>query len=342
MNEINNQKQPAANLIEQIDQALLEDERAKSAVCADRSERHAMSKLARILRILGTLTLISSALTFMVQQWDSVSHIERYFYFLGFTLLLSVSGFMCGLRIKEDKSARTLLALAAAVIPVHFCQLGALLYSIWPYKQHGIVYPAYFSWIAPNATSAMLTCIVGIAALIPICLISFAALARGEARRISALYLAANALLLIPTRNPDAIGLMALALSIGLVSVEVYSLRSSAVMRTRESMFIRLMLWTPLATLIGRTLQLYPTSDLLTAAIFTIVSCVLLFLIPGLLKNRGDVELSRCLSLPPLLFAFWYLSIDMRDRLEIDRLYQIPLAFTLFSGTLWKKRKERK
>lgn len=335
MNNINKTEPTQQGLLEDVDRALSSADEAQlnAEVCRQRAGE-GMSRLARYLRIIGAATLIGSALTFMVQQWDDVGHIARYFHFLGFTVLLTVSGFLCGLQIREDKGARTLLALAAAIIPVHFCQLGALLYSIWPYKELGIRYPSYLLWSAPDTSSALTTCLVGIAALLPICLVSFTALARGEAKKLTALYLSANALLLLPFRNPDLIALLALAQTLLITRLETSGFTANPTMKTQESLLIRVMLWVPLATMIGRNLHLYPTSDLFTATMFAIIACLLLFFVPTQCKKPGDIELARCLGLVPLLFAFWYLSMDLKVRLDIDNMYSLPLAFLPFAGSL--------
>ncbi len=85
--------------------------------------------LTRVLRGLGAGVVAASATTFLFQQWDSGDDLTRYFALLAQSGVLAAIGFFCAVWIRESKSARTFMALAAGMVPALFCILGGLVYS---------------------------------------------------------------------------------------------------------------------------------------------------------------------------------------------------------------------
>jgi hypothetical protein len=167
---------PADDELEKIDRAFREDDQRIQSLRRVKQEpepekKSRLAALPALLRFLGAIVLVASAATFMLQSWPGMDHLMRYYSFLGFTVLLTGAGFFCGLRLKEDKGARTFLATAAAVIPVHFAQLGALIYSQFPEKH--VAYPQWLLWVAPSKMAAFATATAAILALIPIVFICF-------------------------------------------------------------------------------------------------------------------------------------------------------------------------
>ena len=101
------------------------------------------------------------------------------------------------------------MALAAAFLPVLACVLGGLVYSqfAWDARAGGL--PGYATWVAASPGAALVA--LGATALVavPVVLFSFVTLGRARAGALSAAYLASNALLLLPTRDPTAVALLA-------------------------------------------------------------------------------------------------------------------------------------
>ncbi len=74
-----------------------------------------MQGLSRLLRIVGATVLMAAASVFLFQQWGAGNDVARYASLAGMTLLISIAGFLCGSRLGESKSARTLLGLVLSV-----------------------------------------------------------------------------------------------------------------------------------------------------------------------------------------------------------------------------------
>ena len=200
--------------------------------------------LPGVLRTAGSCILVAASATFLLQDWTGLDDNLRYFAFLAFTIVLALAGFLCGVRIQEARGARTFLALVAAVIPVHFCVLGGLLYSKFGFHS-GILYPKYFHWVATSPLAALTTTAIGVGTLSVLCTLAFMSLARSETRRLTATYLAANALLLVPTRDPGLVGIISAVLFGALLTQDIVKLGLSSAMRTFEGKLLRVLRFVP-------------------------------------------------------------------------------------------------
>jgi hypothetical protein len=165
----------------EVDAALAADETAAAGGSLEDPGADRGGKLGRLLRIIGSAVLIAAAMAFLVQRWGSMNDILRYVSFLGFTAVLTGAGFLCGVRIKEDKGARTFLSLAAGMVTVNFAQLGALIFSTTGHREMGMI-PGVFLWRAPSLTAALLTMAGAIAVLIPVTYVSMRVMMRGRER----------------------------------------------------------------------------------------------------------------------------------------------------------------
>lgn len=259
--------------IEETDAALRKDDQARRARRAQEEEQHqapqAFGKkfsVPQLLRFIGASVLIGAAITFMVEHWHNSNDISRYFQFLGFTAVLTLSGFLCGTRLSDDRGARTFLALAAAIVPAHFTVLGALLYSSNPLalKHH---YDGYAHFVAPFQV-AVLTAAGATLVLIPIVWTAMLALARPRAALLTGAYLATNSLLLIPTRDGNWMGLLVLVMTVATAAFDLYLLQPTTALHTREGTFARTMMAVPAAIMAGRIFNLYDVTDLFVSGLF--------------------------------------------------------------------------
>ena len=319
------------NSLVELDRALNQPlETSSEPAATPQPQRSSSSRLPRALRAMGAAVLLASAGAFLLQGWGAIDHIFRYYGFLGFTVVIALAAFFCGLRIKEDKGARTLLAIAAAIIPVHFCQLGALLYSTIGGTAPGI--PTFLRWVAPDTTSAILAIGAGLAVLTPIALTSFMALWRSQAGLLTFVYMAANATLLVPTRDPDLVAGVSLALLLGTLAFDSRTLRPLPEIRTAEGTFCRTMLMTPFALMIARSLQLYPSSLLLVSSLFAAAAVILYVYLPRYMPESGHV--SQGLSTVPAAISWTLLCLQIFLSTGTDPLYQLPILGLGFSCIL--------
>ncbi len=295
------------------------------------------SKLSAMLRKLGAAVLLVSALTFLVQRWDGLAHVERYYSFLGYTLLLGVAGFFCGLRMRDDKGARTFLAIAAATVPVHFCQLGAFLYYRVLMRTSDAAaiaahYPSFAHLTVASDLIAAFAVGAGLVLLVPTIFVSFSALLRSEAKRLTAAYTLANMALLIPVREPGWVAVIAGALLLAVTRFDLAVLRKASGIRTKEGRFVRLMLAAPVVIMIVRTLLYYASiTYVFGSAVLAIISTFLYAYAPSYTENE---ESGAALQQFGILFALgsWLnLSIGICRDLHIDLdtallLHSLPMS----------------
>lgn len=324
---VNNENVVLAPELQEVDRAIAADNNGKKAEREANQARIRQSEerklsLSRLLRIMGSAVLVAAALTFMLQEWEASSHTVRYFMFLGFTAVLSAAGFFCGIKIKEDKGARAFLAISAAVIPVHFSQLGALIFS--KFGTPNLHYPAYAHWVAPNTMSALLTSMLAILALVPIAWIAFTTLARSEAKIMTLVFILSNALLLIPSREPDLMAFLGLMIFLFSLGFDVKYMRKRATLKTKEGLLARSLLCMPFFFLIGRTIHLYEISTLFVSMLFACIAVLFYGFIPKGIQTRRPKVLIHRLSIIPAGMSWLLLAIELSSKLNIGRDYFIP------------------
>jgi hypothetical protein len=301
----------------------------------ERAEQSADAETARsrigvttLLRRVGGLVLVCSALSFLLQRWVGMDSMFRYGSFLGFTLILSGLGLFCALVLREDKGARTFLTIAACFLPAHFTQLGALLYSVF-LKNHQAQFAGQSEYVrnlaiyqAPSAMIAAATTLLATAVLIPIVYTGFASIARNQARRLTMVYFAANALLLVPSRHP----LIAAALALlGVLALEVFDsrvLRTHSAMKTMEGVGIRLLLFIAPLIVLGRNMLLYPQSWAMSSAAYALVGYGLFRVLPRLMTSERAGEALQLTATIPI-FAAWAFAAD---GLFLDRHALWPIS----------------
>lgn len=228
--------------------------------------------LPQILRWLGAIVLLASAVSFSLQSWIGMSSLMRYYTFLGFTLALCAAGIFCGVRMKEDKGARTFLAIAAAFLPAHFMQLGAMLYAALVGTPPFL--PSFFVLTVPGLPAIATALAIAVPILTAVAFFGFSAMSRAEAKRLTALFLVGNGLLLLPTRNADVIALLVAGLFGLIVNEEFRRFAKNSAMRTWDGIAARVITYSPISVLVIRSFILYPTSALLVSVIFALGAAI--------------------------------------------------------------------
>ena len=290
-------------------------------------------KLARLMRGLGSITIIAAAASFLIQRWDGLQHLTRYFSFLGFTAILAGLGLYCGLRLRESKSARTLLALGGGLIVVNTAQLAALIYSYFSAGLNPTYYPDFLLWKAASLTECLLALGIGVPVLMLITIASFSVLAREIRTELILTAVFLNLALLIPVREPNATGLIAIAMSVALLKLH-QMIKDKAVSKTFEGKIVQLHLLLPVLILIGRGSYLYQTTHMFIALLSFSIGIILFNVLPQLTNDEKLQYFMQKFSIIAVITGCMFFSVSIFETFMITFQLFIPVAAILLIGTL--------
>ncbi len=338
---------PDEGVLAEIDSALAADRSTQAPgldparVAANAKEEHVAHSLSKILRFIGAIVIIVASATFLLQRWEGADHIMRYYSFLGFTALLSLTGFMCGLKIHEDKGARTFLGIAAALIPINFCALGGLGYSrVLAHAGRDLHYNLITRWVAPTDEAALTATLLAFAVMALLSFISFSALLRSERGRLTGLFMLANSTLLIPSRDAGIMAMLAVVLFTALTQYDYFILRKAPGAQTREGSIVRAIIAMPFLAILTRALLVYlfNLSALFAAALFAMLALTLFTYLPAYLKSAAAKKVSQSFSLVPAMVAWGCFAAQFVEPIAVATaaqfsFYTLPIAalFTLMS-----------
>lgn len=219
----------------------------------------------KLLRWMGTLAMLCAGALFLFEGVEDTAVFRRELLWAAVTVALSVLGILTARGGRDPSSARVLLGLAAATIPVHFAQVGA---QIWAHQE------------GSEPTDSLTIALLGGVLLLvlgPPLSIGVSALVRGRGVALTALLFLLSAPLLVPTRSGDFAGACAVIAVGVLVALEWSVFRHDPRMKTLEGMSARAMLVAPLVILLLRGAY-HPASTGWHAALFVVPSVVLLAL----------------------------------------------------------------
>jgi hypothetical protein len=288
-------------VIQEVDEALAVErasveKRSEERLTAATRERDKISRIGTLLRYIGVGVLMAAMATFMFQRWDTMTQVSRYFSFLAFTAGVCISGLLCGLKIGENKGARTLLGAVVTLIPIHCAQIGAFIYSRVANGVYESSYPSYFYFVAPTRTDALMVALGGLLALLPMAYMSYSVLARKHAKRLLLIGCGVSATLLVPTRDPLFVaGLVAVAGALAYIGERSFG--SIVELKTREAFVARLVPFIALAMLIGRQSSLYRPTTILQGVEMALLSALLFGILPQFFKDKALVWASENVAL---------------------------------------------
>lgn len=288
---------------------------------AAEKENQRISRIGGLLRYAGISILILGVGSFLLQRWGIVNHLERYLLFLGFTGTVCGAGLWCGLRVRENKGARTLLGIVTALIPVHCAQLGALLYS--QFGSNFTNHPSFLRWDPGNMTNALVALSVGLAAMAPMAYLSYAVLARRYAKPLCLLGFGVSSLLIVPTRDPAAIVGLLLAGTVAVLVAERRFVRISE-LSTREAITARSVPFIAMTMLIGRQ-YLYDPSNFFIGTLFGLAAAALLSAAKLLSPHRWAVGIVETGAMVCTVTSGWFIGSGILDTFNLWRSVGAPL-----------------
>lgn len=276
----------------------------------DAPENHASdetriwSRLPQLLRWIGGISLAGSAITFLLGGWMDAEPLIRYYSFFALTSALSLAGIFCGLKLKEDKGARTFLSLGTAFIPVLFCQLGAIVYA--QFMGESSQFSEYFEIFQFSPIGIPLLAVtVGIALVLlsTYAFFGFSAMARPAAKKLTTLFILANATLLLPIRDELAVSVIGFALLGVLAMFDRKSFSKTSSLRTWDGRAMRSLMFAPFGLLIIRSVLLHETSSLLIGLFSASIATLFFFGMPQATNSIAWKRFYQHLSLIPISIA---------------------------------------
>ncbi|MDH3202616.1 MAG: hypothetical protein OEM15_17125 [Myxococcales bacterium] len=290
-----------------------------------------LQQLFQGLRLCGAAMIIAAAGTFLVQSWDQVGDVRRYLCLLAMTGALPGLAYLCGIRLRESRSARALLITLLALVPIHAGVLGGFVFS-----QFGAVHQATTSvaqWVAPNRIAAILLVFGAVAVLVPFIWSAFRVLGREHARVLTATSLFAHGLLLIPDRS----ALAAILVVIPILGAATWcGLRVKP--KTAEAKVAVGSLVAPAILVVARQVLFYDVSWAFWGTVLG--ACAVALFALG--ENTGDRTLSRFTVVPTLL-SVGFLWADAKLSVSVGEwflVYGLLTALPLLAFA-WKSRSSR-
>jgi len=260
---------------------------------------------ANVLRILGAAATVFGAVIFMLQGFDHIELSWRPWFYLAFIALLSAGGAASLYLFRDAHGARLFLALAAALVPVQFTQLGGMLYAL----AHEAAGPMPGIFQSGVVTSGQTVIVAGVSVLVLAAAswAGFTILVRPYARSLCLSFLAVCTLLLLPERA-SAPGMAVLAALAGVfLWLETKRFRVAPEFATWEGWAVRIMFLMPLCIAAVRS-AFYLHDLTMYAMLFGIAGGFLLLLIrhdfrPWIAEALRAAA-SVCLGMAWLLLAF--------------------------------------
>ena len=313
-------------ILDEVDEALLAEvpEHGIKHETENNKTNEQGAKLARLLRVVGSLVVVAAAACFLVQRWGGLDHLMRYFSFLIFTAGLGGLGIFCGIRLREDKSARTFLALGGGLVVVNFAQLAALIYSRFLIGNDFIKYPSFLLWQAPSMGSLLFASAIGVPLLIAISAASFTALAREVRMPLLLAFTGLNLALLVPLRDPTSTGLLSIVMVI-VLGVLHKCIRNNPVMKTFEGRIVQIHMLLPVAIIIGRGAYLYETTTLLFGLLSLNLSLVLFGILPHLFEDKSTKLMLQRSSILSSSLGWFFVCNAIMDSLRTSGEFVIPV-----------------
>lgn len=231
--------------------------------------------LSSLLRVFGAGVLVSSLSLFLFQGWTGSEDIYRFATLIGFSGLLTVAGFVCARLINENISARLFLGIALLSVIVNFAVAGGLIYSGMQSVLVSTTLPEFARWHIGSGISVSLLGLASIVVLTPVSIIAFRALARKSSGTLFKLFVATNALLLVPVRDSDSIVVVGAVLAVIVIRQLIKLGRDDASLSTVEGRFAKALVFAPVLVLMGRSLFFYDPGSFAFAILSGLVFVIL-------------------------------------------------------------------
>lgn len=288
--------------------------------------------LATTLRACASCLLLGSGVAFLLQGWSSWGTIARIVSFWILLCLTTASAIFCALKLKDRKGARVAMSLSLLGIPAIFAQLGFLIYDL--NLRHAVltacIHCSEQILFPSNPLNLALLCFGSSILAASMSLFGFRVLSRVNDRLITALFLLANLSLLLPTRDPNLIGILSLALFIGILTVENGFSRNTCNISVMDHHIAKGLLFIPLIVLIARTAFLYNPTTIFIGLELTCAGIFCFFILSHFVESPEWRSVFQAGGAAILSIAWLYLAgglfLESSAMFSnVSEIYHIPL-----------------
>lgn len=302
------------------------------------------------IRTVGAIIVVIASIVFLFQGAGAAgieNSTSRHWIFLGITALFGGLTWFLGAIIKENKGARTTIALAVSTIPVLFTQLGAMLYDILGRPDEGLA-QGVIDAVTMDPVSKPTFVIIAVAtALItlPIAYLGNRILARKQMNPLTILLMTGNALILLPVRsNLFILSAILIAATAGLLMYVVKTYKNDKTMKTKEGLIALVNLFIPVIIIAFRTLTLYEAghNSIFIGLLLTIAGVVATIL-PLNFRNSQAGIVSQSIG-AVLVACGWFVALIDLDIITVINLkfylQTLPLGALMFGASFLLKKEQ--
>ena len=287
------------------------------------------AKITTYLRWIGSILIILSAVSFMLQGNEEILPAYRYWIGLGLTLLLCGGGLVCAYLFNETKGARIFFGLGTAFLPVQVTQVSAMIYGYWHGQQ--AMQPEY-SWLqfmdVSPAVIALDFAITGLL-LFFVSYASYSILARKHLKTLMWASVVGNVILMFPIRDASLTPFIIAALFIAVRQMEQYLLNDRS-MCLIEGIAARALVSLPLWIIMGRSL-LHPASWLLSIVVSVIIVVVSIYDIKRYTQSTTIIYLSQWVGTLAAIFSWLVVLSEFAGIYSSHLSTFLPIAIILFA-----------
>jgi hypothetical protein len=246
-------------------------------------------KIMRVLRWVGVLGMLIAGYLFLVRDVADGDVLFGSYAFFGFSVALTLGGWICAKYLNDSAGGRTLFGLSAILMPVHIAQQAAFVLA----ATRGNIDPRWDIGMQPMITLMVVTLPIIVAST----WIGYTGWLRKQSRVFAPLYILCNLALLLPTRSPESVVIIATLMALPCFIVGSIFRQQTILMHTAEGIFARITLFVPFALIIGRSVYAGQGSLLLLAYCLAFIGVTLYYPVVRQLKSKGLRNLIRLLAL---------------------------------------------
>jgi hypothetical protein len=288
-------------------------------------------KTVRALQAIGVISTAIGAVVLMLEGLGRVDAISRFFSFSGILALCAALGLMVSYRNGDQRSARLLLKMYLALVPVFWSQLGAVICNA--FGGDSTVVPSALRIEGAGLTTALLGGGIALLVIAPFSALVARILIPKATAWYSAMLLSLGALLCFPERSGVIAGVVLVFSSCLVFFSERVLFSKDRHFSTLEAKWARGVLISILAIMAGRGV-FYGFTEPLFFSITGLMSAMLYLLVsPSSDKERSNLRLATDLFLGfgvAVLFSGLYRLLGATAAHALS--YLVPAAYLMISG----------